>query len=74
MTEWLGIHRGDAPLVVAFPHTGTDLADAKGQFRSPWLARRDADWWVDELYAFARDLGATTVRTAISRSVMDVNR
>ena len=74
MTEWLGIHRGDAPLVVAFPHPGTDLADAKGQFRSPWLARRDADWWVDELYAFARDLGATTVRTAISRSVMDVNR
>ncbi|NVL67892.1 N-formylglutamate amidohydrolase, partial [Escherichia coli] len=37
-------------------------------------AQRDADWWIDRLYAFARDLGATTVRTTISRSVIDVNR
>jgi formiminoglutamase len=73
--SWLEIHRGDAPLVVAFPHTGTELppelADA---FVSPWLARKDADWWVDRLYAFARDLGATTVRTRLSRSVIDCNR
>ena len=41
---------------------------------SPWLARKDADWWVDQLYDFARELGATTVRTAISRTVIDVNR
>ena len=74
MSDWLDVHRGDAPLIVAFPHTGTDLADVAGGFVSPWLARRDADWWIDELYAFARDLGATTVRTAISRSVIDVNR
>ncbi len=74
MSEWLGITRGDAPLVVAFPHTGSDLADVESQFRSPWLARRDADWWVDRLYAFAADLGATLVRTDISRSVIDVNR
>ena len=40
----------------------------------PWLARRDADWWVHELYGFAQQMGATTVRTAVSRSVIDVNR
>lgn len=74
MTDWLDIHRGDAPLIVAFPHTGSDLADVEAAFVSPWRARRDADWWVDRLYGFARDLGATTVRTAISRSVIDVNR
>ena len=74
MTGWLEVHRGEAPLVVAFPHTGSDLADVEGAFVSPWLARRDGDWWVDELYAFARDLGASTVRTRISRSVIDVNR
>lgn len=72
--SWLTVERGAAPLVVAFPHTGTDLAGLEGRFRSPWLARRDADWWVDELYRFARALGATTVRTGISRSVIDVNR
>lgn len=74
MTGWLTIVRGDAPLVVAFPHTGTDLADTGPAFRSEWLARRDADWRVDQLYGFAADLGATTIRTAISRSVIDVNR
>lgn len=74
MSDWLRVQRGDAPLILAFPHTGTDLAGLDGSFVSPWLARRDADWWIDRLYAFARALGATTVRTAISRSVIDVNR
>lgn len=73
--DWLQIHRGDVPLIVSFPHTGTELPDAlASQFMSPWLARRDADWWVHELYAFAQQMGATTVRTAVSRSVIDVNR
>ena len=74
MTGWLDIKRGEAPLVVAFPHTGTDLADTGGAFRCEWIARRDADWWVDRLYGFATELGATTIRTDISRSVIDVNR
>jgi N-formylglutamate deformylase len=73
--SFLEIHRGDAPLVVSFPHTGTDIPTSfESGFVSPWLARKDADWWVDRLYAFARDLGATTVRTTISRSIIDVNR
>jgi N-formylglutamate deformylase len=72
---WLQVHRGDAPLIVSFPHTGTEIpADIAGRLVSPWLARKDADWWVDRLYDFARDLGATTVRTAVSRTVIDVNR
>ena len=75
MSDWLDVRRGDAPLVVAFPHTGTDFPDElAGSFESLWHARRDADWWVDRLYGFASELGATTVRTSISRSVIDVNR
>ncbi|HEY0270723.1 MAG TPA: N-formylglutamate deformylase [Sphingomonas sp.] len=75
MSDFLEVHRGDAPLIVSFPHTGTDLPPELEQaFVSPWLARRDADWWIDRLYAFARDLGATTVRTRLSRSVIDCNR
>jgi len=73
--SWIETHRGDAPLILTFPHTGTDLpGEIEGEFVSPWLARRDADWWIDRLYGFAHRLGATTVRTRISRSVVDVNR
>ncbi|MGI8841103.1 MAG: N-formylglutamate deformylase, partial [Caulobacteraceae bacterium] len=32
------------------------------------------DWWVHRLYDFAADMGAPTIRTAISRTVIDVNR
>ncbi|MEJ6781643.1 N-formylglutamate deformylase [Aminobacter sp. Piv2-1] len=76
MTEasWLTVKRGDAPLLVSIPHTGTDLAGLEDGFVSPWLARRDTDWWIEHLYEFAANLGATVVRTAISRSVIDVNR
>ncbi len=75
LPDWLEIHRGDAPLIVSFPHTGTDLPpELADRFVSPWLARRDADWWVHQLYDFVQALGATTLRTSISRSVIDVNR
>ncbi|WP_299171436.1 N-formylglutamate deformylase [uncultured Brevundimonas sp.] len=73
--DWLTIHEGSAPLVIGLPHTGTDIPDAvEARMTSPWLARKDADWWVDRLYDFAVDMGATTVRTAMSRSLIDVNR
>ncbi|MGN6277305.1 MAG: N-formylglutamate deformylase [Sphingomonas sp.] len=75
MTDWLSINRGNAPLVLAFPHTGTDIpADIEARLVSPDLARKDADWWIDKLYAFGADMGATMVRTSVSRSVIDVNR
>jgi formiminoglutamase len=75
MTSWLTVRRGDAPLVVSFPHTGTDIpAEFEGRLVSPWIARKDADWWIDKLYDFASGLGATTIHTAISRTVIDVNR
>lgn len=74
MSDWLDVQRGTAPLVVAFPHGGSDLAGLEARFISPWLARRDADWHIAELYQFVGALGATTVATRISRAVIDVNR
>ncbi|HEX4505359.1 MAG TPA: N-formylglutamate deformylase [Alphaproteobacteria bacterium] len=75
MPDWLDIHRGDVPLIVSFPHTGTDLPSrVLERLVSPWLGRKDADWWIHLLYDFARDLGATTIRTEVSRTVIDVNR
>lgn len=73
--EWLAVHHGDAPLVVSFPHTGTDIPPRiEATLVSPWVARKDADHWVDVLYDFAHEAGATTVRTSLSRTVIDVNR
>lgn len=72
---WLAITRGDGPLIVSIPHAGTEIpAILERRLISPWLARKDADWWVDRLYDFAGSLGATVIRTLISRTVIDVNR
>ncbi|MBY0613043.1 MAG: N-formylglutamate deformylase [Beijerinckiaceae bacterium] len=73
--NWLTIQRGPAPLLVSLPHTGTEIPDLHRRgLVSLWLARRDCDWWIERLYDFAQELGATVVRTSISRTVIDVNR
>ena len=72
--DWLIVRRGDTPLVVSIPHAGVDLAEFEPAFVDPWLARKDADWRLDELYDFVEPLGATVVRTKLSRSIIDVNR
>ncbi|WP_431469846.1 N-formylglutamate deformylase [Sphingosinithalassobacter sp. LHW66-3] len=73
--DWLDITRGDAPLIVSIPHAGIDIPeDIARDLVSVERARRDADLHVDRLYSIAREFGATIVRTAISRTVVDVNR
>ena len=72
---WLTVREGAAPLLLCIPHTGTDIpADVEAKLVSPWLGRKDTDWWIDRLYAFAERLDASVVRTAISRTVIDANR
>lgn len=75
MSSFIEVVRGDAPLLLSIPHTGTEIPGyiASGLV-SPWLARKDTDWHVERLYSFASGLGATVVRTSISRTVVDVNR
>jgi formiminoglutamase len=73
--DWLVVSRGEAPLIVSIPHAGTEIPRGiEARLVSPELARTDTDWWVDRLYAFAEDFGATIVRTSMSRTVIDVNR
>jgi N-formylglutamate deformylase len=72
---WLSVQRGEAPLLLCMPHTGTTLPPAiESGLVSSWLARKDTDWYVDRLYQFAPQLGATILRTALSRTVIDPNR
>jgi N-formylglutamate deformylase len=74
MTGWLELTAGDAPLIVSIPHSGTDIADDIDGLLSLSRARQDTDFHVERLYAFASGLGATVLRTRISRTVIDVNR
>jgi N-formylglutamate deformylase len=72
---WLRVRQGSAPLLLCMPHTGTGVPrEIEARLVSPWLARKDTDWWIERLYAFAADLGASIVRTTISRTVIDCNR
>src|SRR4051794_9108068 len=72
--DWLIVERRDAPLILSIPHAGVDLLHYAPRFASEWIARRDADWHIPQLYDFAADLGATIIRTSLSRSIIDVNR
>jgi formiminoglutamase len=73
--SWLRLHRGDAPLIVSLPHAGLEIPDAiLKRLVSARRSRKDTDWYIDRLYDFVDDLGATSIRTSISRTVIDVNR
>jgi N-formylglutamate deformylase len=72
--DWLIVERRDTPLIVSIPHAGMDLLGFEPAFVDPWLARKDADWRLDQLYDFVSAVGATVVRTQLSRSIIDVNR
>ncbi len=72
--DWVIVQRREAPLIVSIPHAGTDLLGFESAFVDPWLARKDADWRLDELYDFVAPLGATLLRVRLSRSIIDVNR
>jgi formiminoglutamase len=71
----IAVVRGEAPLIVSIPHAGTEIPDdLAGDIVSLERARYDADLYIDRLYGFAIALGATIVRTTISRTVIDMNR
>lgn len=72
--DWLIVECRDAPLIVSIPHAGADLLKFEPAFVDPWLARKDADRRLGELYDFLAPLGATVLRTRLSRSIIDVNR
>ncbi len=75
MTDTYTLHRGTSPLFVSLPHNGTRLPDDIAARLTP-DARRvpDTDWHVAQLYAFARELGASIIVPDYSRYVVDLNR
>jgi N-formylglutamate deformylase len=78
MTKDTGIytlHQGATPLLISLPHVGRQLPDdLASRCVERALAVEDTDWHLDELYAFARDMGAGMLVPRFSRYVVDLNR
>ena len=74
MSGFLEITRGDGPVVLGLPHTGTDLPeDIRAKLNDRGHGLDDTDWQIHDLYAGLLE-GVTTVRTRIHRYAIDVNR
>lgn len=68
------IRQGSSPVILAFPHTGTEVPAAiEKRLNDNGRKLADTDWHIHQLYA---DLlpEATTVRATFHRYVIDANR
>ncbi len=69
------LHRGSTPLLISVPHAGTVIPpDIAAMLQPRALATEDADWHLDRLYGFARDIGASLIVPRYARYVVDLNR
>ncbi len=67
--------QGTSPLLISVPHAGTFVpATLASGMTASANTSPDADWHVDQLYDFARDLGASFIVATHSRYVVDLNR
>jgi len=69
------LYRGSAPLLVSVPHAGTEIpVDQRPRYVERALEVEDTDWYLDRLYAFVRELGASLLVPRYSRYLIDLNR
>lgn len=64
------------PIIISVPHAGTFIPeDIKSKMNSELSDKLDdTDWFIDNLYGFATDLGITIITANYSRWVADLNR
>jgi N-formylglutamate deformylase len=69
------LQRGTTPLLVSLPHAGTHIPpDIADRLQPRALQVEDTDWFLDRLYAFAAEMGASLIVPRHSRYVVDLNR
>jgi N-formylglutamate deformylase len=72
--EMVELNRGNSPVILAFPHTGTHVPpDIWGRLNATGRALTDTDWHIHELYQGLLP-EATTVRATFHRYCIDANR
>jgi N-formylglutamate amidohydrolase len=64
------------PVLLSVPHCGTEFPDELTADYVPDMmaAPDDTDWFVDQLYSFASQMGITMITAKYSRWVVDLNR
>ncbi len=71
----LTLHRGSTPLLISVPHVGTALpSDQHRRYTERALLAEDTDWYLDRLYGFAVEMGASLLVPRHSRYLIDLNR
>lgn len=74
MTQPFEITRGKSPVILAFPHTGTEVPpEIWERLNDNGRLLADTDWHIRQLYAGLLP-SATTVRATFHRYVIDANR
>jgi N-formylglutamate deformylase len=69
------LHPGTTPLLVSVPHAGTVLpSDQQPRYVERALQVEDTDWYLERLYDFVRELGASLLVPVHSRYLVDLNR
>lgn len=67
--------QGTSPLLMSIPHVGENIPnDIVDNLMPIGKSIPDTDWYLDRLYDFASDLGASILRANYSRYVIDLNR
>jgi N-formylglutamate deformylase len=75
MSDPFTLHRGHTPLLVSVPHAGTTIPpDIAERLVPRALAVEDTDWHLDQVYDFAKAIGASLIVPRHSRYVIDLNR
>jgi len=75
MVELCSLRRGTQPLVISMPHVGTLIpAELAPRYLPRALEAEDTDWFLERLYGFAHELGASLLVPRLSRYVIDLNR
>lgn len=75
MSDVYRFRAGERPLLISVPHDGREIPRVlRARMTDIGLAIPDTDWHVEELYEFAKDLGASIIVANYSRYVVDLNR
>ena len=75
MPDVFEYHQGEGPLLISFPHDGTDFPSRiKRKLNRHGRKNTDCDWYISELYRCALNSNTSFIKPKFSRYVIDLNR